>query len=185
MYCTYITARHGRRVVRVIITLNINFLFQYASIQRSLLPVVIFIGGELYSFFDSSVYSGAELAAADIIVATFNYRLGVFGNSKLKQFGHWLQCNAYPAFLLIGFFSMEDTKAGGNMGLFDQYLAIEWVHENIREFGGDPTKVTLMGHSAGAASAVFHMTSPRAAGKFQGVLILIYSSWVTLNLRVL
>ncbi len=70
------------------------------------------------------------------------------------------------------------------MGLFDQYLAIEWVHENIREFGGDPTKVTLMGHSAGAASAVFHMTSPRAAGKFQWVEE-IFSRWVTLKLRVL
>ena len=59
---------------------------------------------------------------------------------------------------------MEDPRAGGNMGLLDQYLAIEWVHENIREFGGDPSKVTLMGHSAGAASAMMHMTSPRASG---------------------
>lgn len=60
---------------------------------------------------------------------------------------------------------MEDIKSGGNMGLLDQYLAIEWVHENIREFGGDPNKVTLMGHSAGAAAAIFHMTSPRATCK--------------------
>lgn len=67
---------------------------------------------------------------------------------------------------------MDDINAGGNMGLLDQYLAIEWVHENIREFGGDPKQVTLMGHSAGAASAVFHMTSPRAAGRFHNVILM-------------
>ncbi|CAG7815779.1 unnamed protein product [Allacma fusca] len=126
---------------------------QYASAQRSLLPVVIFIGGDLYTFFDSSVYSGAELSALDLVVVTFNYRLGVYG-----------------------FFSMEDSRSGGNMGLLDQYLAIEWVHENIREFGGDPSKVTLMGHSAGAASAMMHMTSPRAAGRFQAVILMSGSS---------
>jgi len=52
------------------------------------------------------------------------------------------------------------------MGLLDQYLAIEWVHDNIQEFGGDPSKVTLMGHGSGAAAAMMHMTSPRAAGVF-------------------
>ncbi len=74
--------------------------------------------------------------------------------------------------LFLGFFSMEDAKAGGNMGLLDQYLAIEFVHENIREFGGDPKQVTLMGHGAGAASTVFHMTSPRAAGRFHNAILM-------------
>jgi len=50
------------------------------------------------------------------------------------------------------------------MGLLDQYLVIEWVHLNIRAFGGDPGQVTLMGHGSGAASVMFHMTSPRASG---------------------
>lgn len=67
------------------------------------------------------------------------------------------------------------------MGLLDQYLAIEWVHENIRAFGGDPTKVTVIGHSAGAASAMFHMTSPRAAGnsmhRYFAFLTLEIMSW--------
>lgn len=53
----------------------------------------------------------------------------------------------------------------GNQGLLDQYLAIEWVNENIEAFGGDPTKVTLMGHGSGAAAVMMHMTSPRAVGK--------------------
>lgn len=99
------------------------------------------------------LYNGAELASMDMVVVTFNYRLGPFG-----------------------FFSMEDVKAAGNMGLLDQYLAIEWVHENIRAFGGDPAKTTLIGHSAGAASAMFHMTSPRAAGRFQRVVLMSGSS---------
>ncbi|OXA57085.1 Neuroligin-4, Y-linked [Folsomia candida] len=126
---------------------------QYAS-GRNALPVVIFIGGDLYTSFDSSLYSGAELASMNLIVVTFNYRLNVYG-----------------------FFSTEDVKAGGNMGLLDQYLAIEWVHENIDVFGGDPTKVTLMGHGSGAAAVMMHMTSPRAvAGRFHRVILMSGSS---------
>lgn len=67
-------------------------------------------------------------------------------------------------FPFTGFFCLEDAEARGNLGLLDQYLALLWVRENIAAFGGDSRSVTMMGHSAGAASVMFHMISPRTAG---------------------
>jgi hypothetical protein len=67
-------------------------------------------------------------------------------------------------FLISGFFCLEDLEARGNLGLLDQYFALLWVRENIQLFGGDPQSITLMGHSAGAASVMYHMTSPRTTG---------------------
>lgn len=51
------------------------------------------------------------------------------------------------------------------MGLKDQVLAFKWVQRNIVQFGGDPDRVTLVGHSAGAASVCFHLVSPGSRGK--------------------
>jgi len=50
------------------------------------------------------------------------------------------------------------------MGLKDQTMALQWVHDNIQNFGGDPTKVTLTGVSAGGVSVHMHMLSPMSKG---------------------
>lgn len=75
---------------------------------------------------DFSLSAPDFLINRDIIIVTFNYRLEAFG-----------------------FMSLDTTAYSGNMGLKDQLMAIEWVHENIENFGGDNSKITLSGHSSG------------------------------------
>ena len=60
----------------------------------------------------------------------------------------------------LGFMCLPNEEVAGNMGLLDQNLALKWVHDHIRFFGGDPTRVTIMGESAGSASVTYHMLSP-------------------------
>lgn len=71
-----------------------------------------------------------------MIYVQMNYRLGAYG-------------------FLNGQEVLDSSKA--NLGLRDQALAIDWVHENINHFGGDNSKVTLWGESAGALSLGMHL----------------------------
>ncbi|XP_076755888.1 juvenile hormone esterase [Xylocopa sonorina] len=109
------------------------------------LPVIFWIHGGAFQF-GSGMHMGAKyLMDRDVILVTFNYRLG-----------------------MLGFLSTEDEAIPGNMGLKDQSMALRWVSENIEWFGGDPKKVTLIGLSAGGASVHYHYLSPMSAGLFQG-----------------
>ena len=54
----------------------------------------------------------------------------------------------------------RNSSLPGNVGYYDQEAAIRWVHENIRNFGGDPNQITIMGQSAGGASVITQMTNP-------------------------
>ena len=64
-------------------------------------------------------------------------------------------------FLLIpGFLSTGDDTIPGNMGLSDQAMALRWVRENIHNFQGEPDRITLVGHEAGAACVGIHLISP-------------------------
>lgn len=56
----------------------------------------------------------------------------------------------------LGYMSTNDAECPGNFGLKDQYSALEWVHDNINAFGGDPSKVTLFGQNTGAVNAQLH-----------------------------
>lgn len=109
--------------------------------------------------FGSMNNHGAKfLMDRDVVLVTMNYRLGVFGNCSRMYEKHLL------FFCWLGFLSTEDEAVPGNNGLKDQVLALEWIHNNILYFGGNPNSVTLTGLSAGAASVHFHYLSPLSRG---------------------
>src|SRR6202050_756057 len=94
-------------------------------------------------------YDGAELAKKGVVLVSFNYRLGVFGFF------------AHPEL------TAESTHhSSGNYGFLDQIAALQWVQRNIAQFGGDPSRVTIFGESAGSGSVNVLMASPLTAGLF-------------------
>lgn len=120
-----------------------------AKPQDAKLPVMVWIHGGGFSGGSGSVplYDGSALAKRGIIVVTLNYRVGVFGFL------------AHPAL-------SKEAGSSGNYGLMDQIAALRWVRNNIANFGGDPSQVTVAGQSAGAASVHALMASPQAEGLF-------------------
>ena len=118
-------------------------------------PVMVFIhGGAFFEGTSSTLlFDGGELATsaavAGVIVVDFNYRLGALG--------FLVAPDAIPA-----------NSLTGNYGFLDQQFALEWVKNNIAAFGGDPSKVTIFGQSAGAMSVGLHMVSaPGSRGLFR------------------
>ena len=82
----------------------------------------------------------------------------------------------------LGFLATENNEIHGNAGLRDQYLALKWIHENINNFGGDPSKITLMGESAGSASVGYHLMSSFSKPLFSQAIM---ESGVTNNIWAL
>ncbi|OWZ23401.1 Prolyl oligopeptidase [Phytophthora megakarya] len=134
--------------------LNLNVWTSADSVDDAL-PVYFWIyGGRFINGAGSvSLYDGAGLAAKGLVVVTINYRMGALGFLATSE----LQ-------------SESPNNSTGNYGLLDQIQALKWVHENIAAFGGDPTKVTIGGQSAGAASVYHLVDSPLSAGLFRGAI---------------
>ena len=111
------------------------------------LPVIVFIhgGSDVSGYTADPVYDGAALAkAANAVVVTANYRVGIFGWLNLPQ-------------LKDGSSAADDS---GNFGILDSIKALQYVQKNIGSFGGDAGNVTLMGQSAGAINVYAILTSP-------------------------
>jgi para-nitrobenzyl esterase len=108
------------------------------------LPVLVWIYGGAYRSGASSLpgYDGTLLAGRNVVVVTFNHRVGVEGYAYLP---------GVPA----------------NRALLDQVAALRWVQENIAAFGGDPGRVTVFGESAGAGAIAALMVMPAADGLFR------------------
>ncbi len=129
------------------------------------LPVMVYIhgGGDVTGFPHEPEHDGSHLAAKQVIYVNVTYRLNVFG------------------FLAHPELSQEsDYGASGNYGLLDQIAALQWVHENIAAFGGDPDKVTIFGQSAGAGNVHAHCTSGLSKGLFRRAISVSGSGVVSL-----
>jgi para-nitrobenzyl esterase len=79
--------------------------------------------------------------------------------------------------------SHEQHGYGGNYGISDQQLALEWVQRNARAFGGDPTRVTLAGQSSGGTSINALLSSPRSKGLFFAAIAWSGSPNLSMNLK--
>ena len=119
-------------------------------------PVLVWVHGGSFTTGTGGIpwYDGSRLAArGDVVVVTFNYRLGALG------------------FLHLGDLGGEAWAGSGNTGLLDQVAALRWVRANIAAFGGDPGRVTVFGESAGAMSIATLLAMPEAAGLFSQAIL--------------
>ncbi len=120
------------------------------------LPVMVWIygGGFVNGGTSPAVYDGSEFARDDIVLVSFNYRLGNFGFF------------AHPAL-------SSEQRGGllGNYAFMDQIAALQWVQRNIAAFGGDPQNVTVFGESAGGTSVHVLLTTALAGGLFHKAIL--------------
>ena len=123
------------------------------------LPVLVWLYGGAFVFGDGyefGLYSATNLISAhqSYIVVTLNYRLAALGFLALDS-------------LRPG----SATNSSGNAGVWDQLAALEWVRDNIGAFGGNASRVTLAGESAGAISVCIHLASPYSRGLFSAAVL--------------
>ncbi|XP_026544777.1 liver carboxylesterase 1 isoform X1 [Notechis scutatus] len=124
--------------------LYLNIYVPAHSDKAEQLPVMVWIHGGGLLIGAASTYDGSVLSAYEnVVVVAIQYRLGI-----------------------LGFYSTGDEHARGNWGLLDQVAALQWIQENIANFGGDPESVTIFGNSAGGFSSSAHVLSPLSKGLF-------------------
>ena len=126
-------------------------------------PVMVWLhgGGDDAGTASQPQFDGAVFARDGIVFVSVEYRLGALG---------WF---AHPA--------LSREAAPGqplaNYGLMDQIAALQWVKRNISAFGGDPTRVTVAGESAGGEAVLFLMTTPAAKGLFSQAIVESGTGW--------
>ena len=121
-------------------------------------PVMFWIHGGGYSngnAIEQDGYNGENLArSGDVVFVSINHRLGPLGYCNLAGAGG------------------EKYAASGNVGQLDLVAALEWVRDNIANFGGDPANVTIMGQSGGGAKVCVLSAMPSAKGLFHRAVVL-------------
>ncbi|XP_037574776.1 acetylcholinesterase-like [Dermacentor silvarum] len=127
--------------------LYLNVWTRKATRMAKKVPVLLWLYGGNFktgSAFDTEYDGGVLTALQDIVAVSFNFRSGMFG-----------------------FLDTNTEEAPGNVGLWDQLMAMQWIQRNIAAFGGDPDLVTVVGQSSGAMAIHLHMMSPFSVGLFR------------------
>ncbi|HEV7358707.1 MAG TPA: carboxylesterase/lipase family protein [Steroidobacteraceae bacterium] len=119
-------------------------------------PVMLWLHGGGYtagSGQELRSYDGENLARrGDVVVVSLNHRLNVLGHLDLSGYG-------------------DQYAASGNLGMLDIVAALEWVRDNIENFGGDPGSVTIFGQSGGGGKVSALMAMPAAKGLFHRAIV--------------
>jgi para-nitrobenzyl esterase len=133
--------------------LYLNVFTPVPNGSRQRLPVMVWIHGGAFVVGESDDYDATNLVEdGNVIVVTFNYRLGVLGFFADPA----LDAEHHPV---------------ANYGLMDQQFALKWVRQNIARFGGNPHQVTIFGESAGGLSVLCHLASRKSAHLFRRAIV--------------
>ena len=114
------------------------------------LPVMVWIygGGFGAGTTSAALFEGSRLAGKGVVLVSIAYRVGPFG------------------FLAHPELTRESGKGSGTYGLQDMIAGLQWVRDNVAAFGGDPSKVTIFGESAGGIAVSMLAVAPAAKGLF-------------------
>lgn len=129
--------------------MNLNVWTQ--GLDDAARPVLVWLHGggfEAGSAIEHIAYDGANMSRfGDCVVVTVNHRLNILGYFDLSDFG-------------------EEYANSGNAGTDDIIAALQWIHDNIAAFGGDPENVTVFGQSGGGAKVTTLLQTPAADGLY-------------------
>ncbi|WCT11439.1 carboxylesterase/lipase family protein [Mucilaginibacter jinjuensis] len=132
--------------------LSLN-IYTPAIQPKTKMPVVVWVHGGSLTVGSGIGMNGHAFADRDSVIAvTINYRLGIFG------------------FMYLGDVD-KSLRTSGNNGLLDLMMALKWIKENINSFGGDPSRVTVMGESAGAKLTSTLLLTPQSKGLFSQLVL--------------
>jgi para-nitrobenzyl esterase len=119
-------------------------------------PVIVWLHGGGFtsgSSHELPVYDGENLARQGVVLVSVNHRLGALGFLDLSAAGG------------------EEFAQSGNVGMLDLVFALKWVRDNAVQFGGDPDRITIFGHSGGGGKVSTLMAMPAAQGLFHRAIV--------------
>eukprot|EP00931_Biecheleriopsis_adriatica_P039434 TRINITY_DN22551_c0_g1_i1.p1 TRINITY_DN22551_c0_g1~~TRINITY_DN22551_c0_g1_i1.p1 ORF type:complete len:571 (+),score=79.44 TRINITY_DN22551_c0_g1_i1:70-1782(+) len=148
------------------LNLNVFAPSQHFVGREAHLPVFVWIYGGSNVVGSVDFYGEIEniVRKKDHVLVAMNYRLNIFGYLALPELS-----------------AVDPRGVSGNYGITDQQLALKWVRQNIKEFGGDPERITLIGQSSGGSNILAHLTSESSRGLFHRAIILSGSTNLTMT----